>query len=637
MRRLLLALLAAIALLFGGRAEAAERILRLHSDIAVQPNGDLHVRETIRVRAEGNQIQRGIFRDFPTEYSGRDGRRVRVGFQVDNVRRDERDEPHQVEDLDDGKRVRIGSADVFLKPGVHEYVIDYRTTRQLGFFESYDELYWNVTGNGWSFPIEVAEARISLPQPVQFGQRAIYTGPQGGTGKNAELISEHPGEIVFRTTQPLPPNEGLTVAIAWPKGVVEAPVPPTSEQLWLEKNGPPIAGGLGLLAVLAYYFHAWRLAGRGPPAGPVVPTFSPPDGMSAAAIRYVSEMGFDNRTFAAAIVESGVKGRLRLVENEGGLFSSRKTTIEKVEGGGDLPAPEQAMLAALFSARDRVLMDDDNHKIFSAGQKALREGLEKAHKGKLFVENLLWSFAGIIVLVIVMALVGGMLILTDAYAPQGALAAPTVALGSFLICLLILLFRRGWGSTERIVAAILATIFAVIGSFASIATIGLALDGGRVLPMLVPLLALPVALSAFWWMAAPTRAGGPVMDRIAGFRQYLSITEEERLETMHPPEKTPELFERYLPHAIALKVENSWAARFQSVLAAAAASGQATGMGWYSGNRDPWADTDGFADRVGSSLSSSISSASTAPGSTSGSGGGGSSGGGGGGGGGGGW
>jgi uncharacterized membrane protein len=92
-----------------------------------------------------------------------------------------------------------------------------------------------------------------------------------------------------------------------------------------------------------------------------------------------------------------------------------------------------------------------------------------------------------------------------------------------------------------------------------------------------------------------------------------------------------------LPYAIALKVENDWASRFTSVLAAAAASGQAHHMGWYSGHSDPWNDPSDFADRVGSSLASTVSSASTAPGSSGGSGGGGSSGGGGGGGGGGGW
>jgi len=166
--------------------------------------------------------------------------------------------------------------------------------------------------------------------------------------------------------------------------------------------------------------------------------------------------------------------------------------------------------------------------------------------------------------------------------------------------------------------------------------LGAAVSTGWWQPLVLPLLAFPLVVSAFGWIDAPTKEGRSVLDHIAGFKQYLSVTERERLDRMHPPEDTPELFERYLPYAIALGVENRWADRFAGVLAAAAAQGH-QGFGWYSGSSDPWNNPGRFADSVGSSLASTISSASTAPGSSSGSGGGGSSGGGGGGGGGGGW
>jgi uncharacterized membrane protein len=166
--------------------------------------------------------------------------------------------------------------------------------------------------------------------------------------------------------------------------------------------------------------------------------------------------------------------------------------------------------------------------------------------------------------------------------------------------------------------------------------LGQALASGWLLPMLLPALALPLVVSAFWWISAPTLEGRRILDHIAGFKQYLSITERERLDRMTPPEDTPELFEKFLPFAIALGVENRWAKRFAGVLAAAAAQGQ-QGFAWYAGSGNPWSNPTGFANSVGSSLASTVSSASTAPGSSSGSGGGGSSGGGGGGGGGGGW
>ena len=158
----------------------------------------------------------------------------------------------------------------------------------------------------------------------------------------------------------------------------------------------------------------------------------------------------------------------------------------------------------------------------------------------------------------------------------------------------------------------------------------------RWVPLVLVALGLPIALSSLFWISAPTKEGRAVLDRIAGFKQYLSITERERLDRMQAPRDTLQMFERWLPYAVALGVENRWADRFSGQLAAAAAAGQ-QGFAWYSGSHSPWTDTGGFVSSIGSSLSSSISSASTAPGSSSGSGGGGSSGGGGGGGGGGGW
>ncbi len=189
-------LLAAVA-----PAGAVERIVQFISDVAVQRNGDLAVTETIQVEAEGNVIRRGIFRDFPTTYARPDGTRVVVGFDVGSVTRNGSAENFVIERLANGVRIRIGNADRTIPRGRHTYVIRYRTTRQIGFFADYDELYWNVTGNGWAFPIETAEARITLPEKVTFRQTALYTGPQGGRGKDATVVEQQPGRIVFRTTR----------------------------------------------------------------------------------------------------------------------------------------------------------------------------------------------------------------------------------------------------------------------------------------------------------------------------------------------------------------------------------------------------------------------------------------------------
>jgi len=133
---------------------AQERLRRFESDITVSPDASLTVTETIAIQAEGVIFRRGILRDFPTRYEDRYGNAVNVTFDVERVLRDGQLENYRLENLRNGVRVRIGNADVFLERGAHTYTLTYRTTRQLGFFEDFDELYWNVTGTGWDLPID---------------------------------------------------------------------------------------------------------------------------------------------------------------------------------------------------------------------------------------------------------------------------------------------------------------------------------------------------------------------------------------------------------------------------------------------------------------------------------------------------
>ena len=617
-----------------------ERIISYFSDIQVASDASLHVAETIRVEAEGQNIRHGIYRDFPTRYD-RDGRVVRVGFTVESVERDGHAEPWRRESIDGGVRIRIGSADQEVTPGEHSYVIRYTTTRQLNFSNpNFDELYWNVTGNFWRFPIDAAEVRVRLPQAAQFGTTSLYTGQIGQQGQDARIVAQSPGEIDIRTTRPLDEGEGLTVSVTWPKNVVPAPPPPSAFVQWMLDYGPIAAGIIALLALGGFYFYAWLQAGRGPRAGTVVPLFEPPDGLSASAMRFVKRMRFDNLCYAAAIVESGVRRKLRLIDTEDGLiFKSKKTRIEKTGDPGDMPDPERAMLEALFASGGDVEMDRKNYKLFEAAKSGLKDGLTAAYKGRLFLNNLGWAWAGLALILAMVAFVGATLLSADPFAGPNDAPAAWLCVGLFLVALGTAP-RVGRPGGLRWLALCISIVAGLFGLLMLFGLLSFASDAGLLVPVLSPLLALPLAISAFWWMAAPTREGRAVMDRIAGFERYLSVTEENRLEVLHPPEKTPELFERFLPYAIALGVENRWADKFAAVLAAAAADPGRQGqyMGWYVGtSAAPWSNPGRFAASVGGALASSVASAATAPGSSSGSGGGGFSGGGGGGGGGGGW
>lgn len=636
MRIIVAALVALLSLLLPQAAAAEERILSFDSQIAIQQDGVLDVTETIHVRAENVSINHGIYRDFPTRYDAPGGRRVKVGFELVSTALDGQPEPAKVEMLGNGVRIRIGSADRMVAPGEHNYTIRYRATRMIGRFDDYDELYWNVTGNGWDFPLDRAAATITLPSPVRFGQRSVYTGAQGSTESAARVASEEAGTIRFETTRPLGPREGLTVAVAFPKQVIAEPAASSRLAWFLSDWGPPLAGAMGLGAIFAYLFYAWRKAGRDPIAGTVVPLFSPPDNLSPAAMRYIVEQKFDNRGFAAALVDAAVKGHVRLVEEDRGFFRSNERRIERHElpGAQQLAAPESASLNMLVEPDSSLVMEQENHATFAAAEKALSDSFAGTYEGRLFNRNYSWVGAAfaIFVAALWMAAVAVVLAESGGRSPMALLSCAGLAIAALLF------HARPGAGTGRCLVQLLAALIGGAAVLAGFPILAEALNSGRWLPLAIPLIGLPFVISSFWWMSAPTKEGRGVLDRIAGFKQYLSITERDRLDRMQAPEDSLQLFERYLPYAIALDVENRWADRYTGLLAAAAAApGASQGFAWYSGSSDPWNDTGGFVDSLGSSLTSTISSASTAPGSSSGSGGGGSSGGGGGGGGGGGW
>jgi uncharacterized membrane protein YgcG len=395
---------------------------------------------------------------------------------------------------------------------------------------------------------------------------------------------------------------------------------------------------IGLALVLFFYYYAWQRVGRDPQRGTVIPLFGPPTGMSAAATRYVNNLAFDQRCFTAAVVDCGVNGHLKIT---GG--GSDKPVLEHRNAGKPMPAAEAAMVRRLFARKPSLMLDQVNHETLSSAREALSSGLDQAYLGKLFTNNFGWSGLGLVAVVALIVAVVLSLVFSHSDAQTGGLIAGVAVPLLFVLGGAGLIYgglQRNPLSYWRIILGAL-----VLGSSAAGGLVLVKANGHGWID-LVPALACYVAVSlagiGFPWLQAPSVEGRKVMDQIEGFREYLGVAEEDRLNALNPPDKTPELFERFLPYAIALDVENAWAKRFAGVLAAAGTAAAATTTAWYAGS-DSWSsDPVGFASHLSGDLNQTISSASTAPGSSdsssgAGSGGGGSSGGGGGGGGGGGW
>lgn len=620
-----------------------ERILNYHSDIELQNDGSLVVQETIEVQSRGQQIRHGIYRDFPTHYRDHAGNQYVVGFELLGAARDGQPETTRVENRANGKRIYLGDANRMLAPGRYTYGITYTTTRQLGFFADHDELFWNVTGNGWVFPIAAASATVRLAGniPAEKVELSGYTGPQGSVAQELTWSKDEDGAYEFATSRGLGPHEGMTILLEWPKGYFTEPTLEDKIAFLLTDNQDALILGAGLLLVVCYYVIAWYLVGRDPAPGAIVTQYEPPAGFSAAGVRNLVRMGFDNKAFSATVLSLAVKGYLTIQED------SETYTLRRASGGRAQEVfPEEALAGgALFEGRDEIELKNTNHTAIAAAIGVLRGTLKKKESNVLFNTH-----SGVMIPAVLLSI--GMLV-AAAYADgsqnvaQSGFLCMWLTIWTLVVSGLVITVGSLWkrALTEkqhRLAMAGQATMTAIFAlPFLAGEAFGFAMLVKSASLLIAMLLVAVVGIHILfhYLLKAPTTEGRAVLDKVEGFKRFLTAVEADRLNRMNPPEKTPELFEKYLPFALALDVEQAWAQNFSGILEAAGRAPGGSGGGyspaWYSGPAFTSGGVGDFTSSLGGSFTSAISSSSQAPGSSGG--GGGGSGGGGGGGGGGGW
>lgn len=665
---LLILVIPLVALVPAEEARGDERILDFQGQVECFEDASIKVQEKLKAKSEGTGIRHGIFRDILLRnWAGRPSR-----IEVLHGTLDGSPVATRGENFTQGIRIYLGDPDTELPPGIHVFTLVYRMSDQVGNLEDRDEIYWNVTGNDWSFPIDRVSCLVIPPpgarNPESF-KVAAYSGHQGSRGKDFRYEVDDSG-VRFETTRPLVPGEGLTVAVGWPKGAVTFGSQGSRNRGWLA-----FAAGMGL--VLLYYLLTWHFSGRDAPRGVITPLFELPGGMTPAEARRVSKMGLDVGAFPAELVHLAVKGILRIEETEGeftlslerspdmsGLAGHQKALVNSIlataqdssrridsikaasrQKGlvgrlarmslkvGDIPAsqpsPESRIELPLTRSRASGLQ---------SAWGSLRKALEvKQASRNLFSKNTGKWILGLAGSLLALA---GMFYAND---PIGFVKGGGIFLAVWLsfwtigVVLLVTGTIIAWGRLLR-APSISGTLMAL---FFTLFTIPFLAAEAFVLYQLALVTYTPVfkqmlpAITAVFATVALFKGllkrysaeGQLLRAQVEGYRLYLSMAEEGPLRSLSAPSPSPELFERHLPFAMALEVEEAWAGRFADQL------GAAYTPDWYRGSS--FAGSAGFVGGFSGAFSGAVSSASST--SSGGSGGGGSSGGGGGGGGGGGW
>jgi uncharacterized membrane protein YgcG len=487
---------------------AKERHLKkFFSEIVVLPAGSVDVTENITFQFVGGPWH-GINRYIPVEYSGPRGLNYTLFLDVKGVT-DEAGAKLRYETSRErhylNLKIYIPNAD----NSTRTISIHYTVSDALKFFDDHDEFYWNVTGDEWSIPIESAGTHIVFPDGTSNLRAKAFTGAYRSTGHDAIIEISGTG-VDVQTSDPLPLHEGLTVAVAFDKGAVREPSALDLLFRYLRSNWPlfiPIAAFFAM-------FWWWWTHGRDPRLRPIAAQYQPPDNLSPGEVGTLIDNSVDMRDITASIVDLAVRGYLVIEEKQQdhllGLTHSKNYVFHLKKSRAEwnsLKPHEQELLDGIFSggnAGDAVPLDA-LHNTFYANIPGIRN-------------QIFGSLVG------------------DGYYAQRPDSVRSTYILIGIVTGVILITGGIWISNH---------------------------SGMQSLPFIVAGLLTGAIVCGFgWFMPARTQAGARALEGVLGFEDFLAHVESDRFNRMI---KTPEMFEKFLPFAMALGVEKNWSKAFQGI------------------------------------------------------------------------
>jgi uncharacterized membrane protein len=570
--RVVLALFVALVAFPAPAPVAAQRALvieRFDAAITVNQDGTVDVTETISPRFTGKW--NGIYRTIPVKYRTPQGFNWTLRLKLVSVT----DQSGQALRTESSRERHYVKHKIYV-PGAEDatrtVVLRYRAENGLRFFEDHDELYWNVTGDEWEVPIDAATATITLPNGAE-GVRAIaFNGAYGSTARDASVEQDGP---TIRIAMPhrLAFHEGLTAVVGWNKGLVAEPTRTDRAVGFFQSNWP-----LGL-PIVAFFgmFALWRRHGRDPKPLPIPVQYEPPADLTPAEAGTLMDNSADMRDLTATLVDLAVQGHLRIEEREErkllGLIKDQEFVFHRLEPPAEareLAPHEQRVLSGVFTGgATMVELSDLENEFYTS-----LPGIKRRIFDRLIARGYYRKRPQTV---------------------QGAWAGGGIAAGVLI----------GVAGTVALAPKFSLTPVPFIMAGALVAIIVVAFG------LLMP---------------ARTVVGARAREKVLGFEDFLHRVESDKYQRVV---RTPEMFERFLPFAMAFGVEKQWANAFQDIFREPPR--------WYSGNLSTFNAGD-FSGRMSAMSSRAASTMSSSPRSSGGSGfSGGSSGGGGGGGGGGGF
>jgi|WetSurSiteA1Bulk_404760.scaffolds.fasta_scaffold01670_4 hypothetical protein len=565
------------------RAQQTEKIIdvtNFHARILVKNDGTFTVHETMKIFTNGvtfgprknTRMLSGIYRSISSRIQGKHAYYRRMAFEMFSAAMDGTPIPCSVETSGSWftSYIFLGPDGLTLSPGDHEFTLDYTTDRHITFLPEHDEFFWWVFGeggHGWATSVGRIEITVVLPE----GSHGIIASLDDyswnkGIGKIPELLHQaaessetnvlHYSKVVSEK------NPYLSVVVGMPKGTVQEPDISKRMEFFFRDMIAYLPGIIGLTVFFLYYLIVWVRVGRDPAGKSIVPIYRPPAGCSPAFSRFLFTMTYDRTGFASALLNLAAKGVVRILRHGDG-YAVEKTGSDNNSG---VSPDEQVLYDALFrDEKGKAYLSEwivlDAVTIHRAYRKHRRHLQSSAGK-RFFLKNARYVIPGVVISLVVAAVNAEIVDVEGSYVKQlTGLGLWTIFAG--FVCRF--LSRKNVLELKKPSKLIyLLLLFpAVLYSVAVSISHAFELSDIRQFMFLFPLFVMLTAHVVFLFLLrAPTPFGKKVLDEIAGFRTYLAAAEGDRLDRMIPPEKTPDLYQKYLPYALALGVENRWSEKF---------------------------------------------------------------------------
>lgn len=473
------------------------------SSILIQPDGTSIVTERITCVFQGEY--HGIYRRIPIEYRGPNGSNYTLFLEVLKVE-DENGNKLETKISTKGDYRQL---QIFIPGAVdarRQVAISYRLLNAIRYFDEYDEFYWNVTGNEWAVPIDRAAAAVTLPSNASgSGIRAqAFTGVYGSRESEAGVHIEG-RQVSFETTNPLPMHGGLTIDISIPKGIVSEPGALTRIG-WFLKSNPILVLPVFAFAVM---FGMWWWKGRDPDPGiSVAPQYEPPKSMTPAETGTMIGDTIHPRDITSTIVDLAVRGYIKIEEvSEKHLLGSSKDyvfhLIKPMDQWQGLSPHERVMLENIFQGGTECKLSSLKYQFYKV-LPMIKHDIMAALDEK------------------------GMYGLDPDDAAKYSILAVLVIAAPFVLL--------QWTGAANFFLSPFPAVVAIV-------------------------LALAIVIIFARIMPAKSLLGARTTVGIRGFQEFMARVDGDRLRRM-----TPDTFEKFLPYAMALGVEEHWAKAFSGIL-----------------------------------------------------------------------